>query len=504
MSSSTSAFVPQPNMETPALAEPDPESKRTTTAHQSRTVGAKSHGPSEPTLPADIALDVWRGHPYGETSTFDLILHLCRLFGLTLLIDLAYRLRSLFENTESLNALSQGIRFHQDATNPETHGHASTTTSSPTTSSSDLRLRHDQGGDSTDTERSSKTLVPAESSSETDSEPRTASPFNVVPNTSTLSKKAEDGSKLDQSIKDHQEALELLSEEHSSRAMTLSSLAYDLSVRFEQTGDRSDLDQSIECGLEALTLWPEGDQGKATLLSNLSASLGKRYEQTHDVGDLEMRMMFLEDMRDPQPEERPDEPTSISDLPGLDTQSEQARDIDDIEKTMDALAADSETRAGELSDLALALWTQFEGTGDQSDLAQSIKYGEEALRLWPEGHPFRVTTLSNLAVGLSRRFELNGDGSDLDRSIEYGEEAVQLWPEGDFARATPLSNLAVGLCTRSRQTGNKDDLDQSIEYLQEVLALQPEDDLSRDVTQTNLAVAIGLWRERYCGQSRRF
>ncbi|KAG9009267.1 hypothetical protein FRB94_012336 [Tulasnella sp. JGI-2019a] len=316
--------------------------------------------------------------------------------------------------------------------------------------------------------------------------PRFGPPFNLGRNPHTEIK---NGINLDQSIKDHQEALRLQPEGHPSRAQTLSTLTVDLSMRFEQTGDRSDLDQSIKYGYEARTLWPDGNPGKAPLLANLSASLGKRYEQTHDIDDIEQRMMLLEQMRNLESDERQDSPTSYFDLPTQSGDQQQNMGAPAFEED------DPELRAGSLSDLSLRLWVQFEETGNRSDLDQSIEHGEEALKLWPEEHPFKAMSLSNLAVGLSKRFEQTKNNDDLDRSIEYGEEAVKLWPEAGESRVTPLSNLALGLTTRFKRTRKLIDLARSVEHLQEVAVLLPEDDPSRSETMCKMATAMRMMME---------
>ncbi|KAF8157609.1 CHAT domain-containing protein [Mycena galopus ATCC 62051] len=143
-----------------------------------------------------------------------------------------------------------------------------------------------------------------------------------------------------------------------------------------------------------------------------------------------------------------------------------------------------------LSNLASALSTRFEQTGQLADLEESIAFHREALELRPGSHPDRSSSLNNLANALSTRFEQNGQLADLEESIGFYQEALELMPRSHPDRSSSLNNLANALKTRFEQIGQLADLEESIGFHREALGLRPGFHPSRSGSLSNLANAF--------------
>jgi hypothetical protein len=98
-------------------------------------------------------------------------------------------------------------------------------------------------------------------------------------------------------------------------------------------------------------------------------------------------------------------------------------------------------------------------------LEESIDVCREALDLLPESHPNRSSSLSNLAKALSTRFQQTGQLADLEESIGLHRKALELFSGSHPDQSASLNNLAKPLSTRFQQTGLRADLEESIGFL---------------------------------------
>ncbi|KDQ50027.1 hypothetical protein JAAARDRAFT_92300, partial [Jaapia argillacea MUCL 33604] len=92
---------------------------------------------------------------------------------------------------------------------------------------------------------------------------------------------------LDEVIKLDREALMLQSAPNLNRALVLEDLAYELGLRFRQTGRLSNLDEAVAVGHEALILQPKPNANRARLLTTLGVYLSKRFDSTSQKTDLD-------------------------------------------------------------------------------------------------------------------------------------------------------------------------------------------------------------------------
>ncbi|KZP31604.1 TPR-like protein [Athelia psychrophila] len=140
-----------------------------------------------------------------------------------------------------------------------------------------------------------------------------------------------------------------------------------------------------------------------------------------------------------------------------------------------------------LDNLAAALRTRFENTGQMVDLEEAITHRRSALELSPPGHPDRSISLNNLAAALQTRFNHTGQMADLEEAITHWRGALDLRPPGHPDRSTSLINLAAALRTRFKNTGQMVDLEEAVTHRRSALELSPPGHPDRSSSLNNLA-----------------
>ena len=141
-------------------------------------------------------------------------------------------------------------------------------------------------------------------------------------------------------------------------------------------------------------------------------------------------------------------------------------------------------RSFSLISLAGRLYSRYEQLGALQDLLAAISLNQEALHLFPQGHPHRLMPLNNLAVNLFARYKLLMETEDLDGAIVLDREMFNLHPQGD---PDSLNNLAVDLSTRYEQLGEIQDLNEAIVLGRDALALCPQAHPTQSQNLDNLA-----------------
>ena len=112
-------------------------------------------------------------------------------------------------------------------------------------------------------------------------------------------------------------------------------------------------------------------------------------------------------------------------------------------------------RSSFLNNLASAVLTCYEQSGEMEDLEEAITYHHEAITLRPPGHPNRSASLNHLANVILTRYEQLGSLKDLEEMITYHHEALDLHPPGDPNRSASLNNLANAVLACYEQSGFK-------------------------------------------------
>jgi CHAT domain-containing protein len=198
------------------------------------------------------------------------------------------------------------------------------------------------------------------------------------------------------------------------------------------------------------------------------------------------------------PAGHPDRSSSLNNLANaLQTRCDLSGNRADLDQAIvhhqDALALYPASHPGHfrsLNNLADALQTRFEQSGNRADLDQAMFHHQDALALYPASHPHHSSSLNNLATALQTRFDLLGNRADLDKAIMHHQDALALRPAGHPDHSISLNNLATVFQTRFKQSGNQADLDQAILHHQNALALCPASHPSRSSSLNNLGSAL--------------
>lgn len=216
------------------------------------------------------------------------------------------------------------------------------------------------------------------------------------------------------------------------------SLAADLLRAALNSADLPLLDLAVDAWRRIEAATPTNHRDRTERLSALSAALYKRFEHAGSLADLDQATWAME------------------------------QTVRAMEETVRAAPADHTLRAGYLSNLAVALVTRFEHSGDGRDLDRALTSALQAEQASP-----MPTILSTLGTVLLRRFEHSGSLADLNRAIIAMEQAVQAAPAEDHDRGAYLSNLSGALVLRYGQTGHLADLNRAVVDGQQAMQITP-------------------------------
>jgi hypothetical protein len=175
-------------------------------------------------------------------------------------------------------------------------------------------------------------------------------------------------------------------------------------------------------------------------------------------------------------------------------------DLDEAVETgraaVQATAQDHPGLTGRLSNLAAALGSRYDRTGDPSDLDEAVETGRAGVRILPDGHPDKITSLTNLCTNLRTRFDRAGDLADLDGSVEAGRAAVAAAPSDHPNRAVILACLSSALETRFSRTGDPADLDEAVDVCRAAVRILPDSSFQKATCLTILGVSLATRFER--------
>ena len=234
----------------------------------------------------------------------------------------------------------------------------------------------------------------------------------------------------------------------------------------EQSGEKALLESAIFRGRIILVLLPSVSPLRAFVSYILAKLCKKIYHQNFVITNLETAIECSQEAVDLTPAGNPDR----------------------------ALAAfNNPDRAVYLNDLSFYLSTRYARQGKPEDLAQAIKYNQEAIDLTPIDNPTRATRLINLSNYLSTRYESEQRLEDLNQAIKYTQEAVDLTSTSDLERierAHCINNLSIHLGIRYIREKKPEDLAQAIEYGQEVVGMTPAENPKRASRLNNFSINL--------------
>ncbi|MGI5243782.1 tetratricopeptide repeat protein [Dactylosporangium sp. CA-139066] len=134
------------------------------------------------------------------------------------------------------------------------------------------------------------------------------------------------------------------------------------------------------------------------------------------------------------------------------------------------LMRDAEPEAGLLTNLGLALRLRGEVTDSAADLDEAVDVSRRAVRLLPGDDPERVGLWSNLAAALVVRYTRRRTAADLDEAIDAGRRAVGGMRGDDPDRLGYLANLATALYRRFGAAHDAADLDEAVIHARAAVA----------------------------------
>ncbi|QRV96023.1 CHAT domain protein [Ceratobasidium sp. AG-Ba] len=147
-----------------------------------------------------------------------------------------------------------------------------------------------------------------------------------------------------------------------------------------------------------------------------------------------------------------------------------------------------------IASLAISLMSQFQISGNSSDLDFCILCFREATPLLDDGNKNKPIILSNFGNALLLRFERGGSKLDLEESITYQNDALSLTMPSDPSLPMRLRSLGIVLRHRFEQTGSLEDLEKAISSIREALMLLPDNHPHLSMIQNDLGQAL---RERF-------
>ena len=234
----------------------------------------------------------------------------------------------------------------------------------------------------------------------------------------------------------------------------------------KQSGENAHLERAIFYGRIILVLLPSVSPLRAFVFYILAKLCEKMYHQNFVITNLETAIECSQEAVDLTPAGNPDR----------------------------ALAAfNNPDRAVYLNDLSFYLSTRYARQGKPEDLAQAIKYNQEAIDLTPIDNPTRANQLINLSNYLSTRYESEQRLEDLNQAIKYTQEAVDLTSTSDLERierARCINNLSTHLGTRYIREKKPEDIAQAIEYGQEVVGMTPAENPNRASRLNNFSINL--------------
>jgi tetratricopeptide (TPR) repeat protein len=158
---------------------------------------------------------------------------------------------------------------------------------------------------------------------------------------------------------------------------------------------------------------------------------------------------------------------------------QQAGEPDELDRAINELARasrlmrDHESRLGILDELASALRTRFEDSGDLASLDRAIATNREILDSLPPDTPHHAIAAANLGNVLQIRYYRSGDLADIDSAIALCRMAAAVGPNDE--RPSRLAALANALRRRAIGTSSDADLEEGIGIARDAVEATPPD-----------------------------
>ncbi|MEU8613044.1 hypothetical protein AB0C29_34185, partial [Actinoplanes sp. NPDC048791] len=269
------------------------------------------------------------------------------------------------------------------------------------------------------------------------------------------------------------------------RAVVATNLAGGLLHAYERTGDL-DLLTEADVVCTAVSL----EAASADLLSNHALVLGSRFEATGELDQLDRAIAVAR--RATGSDEDGTTYATLGLL--LRDRADRCGDADAARDSAGAHRAAVEraepgtsTRALRLSNLASALRTGYELTGESRLLDDAITAVEEAATLTPAGSSLFPAVQTNLGVMLFADYERSADPGRLTAALAAFGMVEEADPAGEFTALAP--NLALALKAQGR-LGDLNSLRRAVSLCETVVARLPPGSPDRPTAVSSLLDAV--------------
>lgn len=289
---------------------------------------------------------------------------------------------------------------------------------------------------------------------------------------------------------------------HPRRSAYLTTLANALLARSGGAHAPADLDRAVGAARAAVAeQTDDGNAERPYALSCLGMCLTERFRQS-GVPDLDEAVAAGRAASAALPAGDPAQLDCLGNLASaLQSRFElsgQPADIDQaieiLEAALTADHADQEFRLIAQRNLCGLLLTRFAYAGTDADLAAAIASGRAAVDGWPAGDPGRAVGLGNLAAAMRARYDHTGVLADLSEAIAASRRAADAVPDGDPGRAVYLGILGMAQLILAERTGSAADADKAIAASRAAADAVPDGHPDRPGYLSGLGAAL---RERF-------
>ncbi|GAA2216424.1 hypothetical protein GCM10009850_118930 [Nonomuraea monospora] len=293
---------------------------------------------------------------------------------------------------------------------------------------------------------------------------------------------------LDRAVEHLMLATELAGRHGQRRGMPLTNRATALMERFEADGRCEDLDLAVDLYEQAVSEEHPGSAEARESSGGLCAALARRHELTGDPSDLRRATGMARDLDGPALAGVIGQFPPVL-LAGFAVTGDAATLDSAIFHARAAVAgANAVRRPMALDNLAAALSSGYDATGDLQKLVEVSDVYEQAVRSTPDDAPRRLVRLANLADALRERAHRDGGLELLNHAVRLLTEVVAAAPVNAPARAGYVALLATALLQRHRLGPLATGLDQATD-LDQTAALGRAADLGRAIVLAGAAVA---------------
>lgn len=140
--------------------------------------------------------------------------------------------------------------------------------------------------------------------------------------------------------------------------------------------------------------------------------------------------------------------------------------------------------------LGWALLRDAERSGHAATIKRAVAERRRALRLSGKLNPLYAERLSDFGAALAQQFSMTGDVRAISEAIAVHEAAVSATSPDDAQLANRLGNLASALNRRAMRTGNADDLQEGVNAHRLAVAAARPGDPGIPMHLSNLGIAL--------------